>query len=139
MCNRDDDIIERILNGEKYKDIADDFGISKQRIQQIYRKHIAEKAYNESTNELERLAIKSTGHGFNYQALMCMFNNSEINTLEDLLNISTDELLLEENRRMIDLEGKQIIFCSTDFYRHLIESMKKKAIKIIAKKENGLS
>lgn len=135
MYGRNEIIIERILSGEKYVDLAVEFGVTKQRIQQIYRKYVADKAYNESTSDLERLIIKTTGHGFNYQALMTMICKSEINTLEDLLNTSTEDILLEKNRRTIDNKGNLIIFCDTDFYRKHIESMKKKAIKIIAKRE----
>lgn len=133
MNNRNEEIIKRVLNGERSCDLAVEFGVTRQRIEQIYRRYVANKAYNESTSELERLTIKATNHGMNYYAIMGAYDVTKTHTLEDLLNISTEKLM--ENLQA-EWHGELTKFSDSDgFYMRKIEWIKKKAAKIIAKRE----
>lgn len=85
-------IYERHNNGETIMALAEEYGISKQRVQQIYVREEIKKRMEETEDTLTKLMYKYAKSGTEFYMLAHVFKDNNIKTIFDLDAVSIDDL-----------------------------------------------
>ena len=111
---RDNEIITRILNGETQISLANEYGVTRQRISQVYRDYLIEKRRSETRSELELYILKYAKSGLNQERIIRILAEHGIKHWMDFDAMSLDEMTSWFSHT--DRDG--------DFYRHILTKVK---------------
>lgn len=114
-------IYERHNNGETLMALAEEYGITKARVQQIYTREDIKKRMEETEDPLTKLMYKYSKNGTEFYMLSHVFKDNNIKTIFDL-----DAVLIR------DLNIKHY-YVSDERSRGLIAQIKRKVHVIIKK------
>ena len=116
-------IYERHKNGETIIALAEEYGITKQRIHQIYMREEIRRKMNESDDELMKLRYKYAKTLTEHHVLIEIFEDNNIKTIFDLDTASIDDLRIERWNYAPCAHIKRIITQMKNKARKIIEGM----------------
>lgn len=116
-------IYERHKNGETIIALAEEYGVTKQRIHQIYMREEIRRRMNESDDELMKLRYKYAKTLSEHDVLIEIFEDNNIKTIFDLDAASIDDLHVERWNYVPSVHIKRIITQMKNKARKIIEGM----------------
>ena len=135
ITERNQMVVDSLLEGKTYQAVADEYGITAQRVQQIYLKYRIIEAYNNAQNDLEKIFLECVDSNLYRYHIKEGFSKLGVDTIEKFLHTPLDDIMDAISCERYD-PTKFCTVIDKDVYRKVVERCYRKAKKI--SKEKGL-